>query len=83
MGSEMCIRDSHSPSEHEIIETLEEHVIALSDFYGEYTGVRVARKHVGWYLSRVAGVDSQRRIFNRLESLQSQVKFIKELHFSD
>ena len=73
----------YAPSEHEIIETLEEHVIALSDFYGEYTGVRVARKHVGWYLSRVAGLDRQRRSFNRLESLQSQVNFIKELHFSN
>ena len=71
----------NSPSEHEIIKTLEEHVVALSDFYGEYTGVRVARKHIGWYFSRLAGVDQQRRIFNRLDSLQSQINFIKELPF--
>ena len=72
----------NSPSEHEIIKTLEEHVVALSDFYGEYTGIRVARKHIGWYLSRLAGVDQLRRIFNRLDSLQSQVNFIKALPFS-
>jgi tRNA-dihydrouridine synthase B len=31
------------------------HVAALHDFYGEGKGLRVARKHVGWYLRELPG----------------------------
>ena len=70
-----------TPSKKEIVQVLEDHVIALSNFYGEYTGVRVARKHVSWYLSRL-NLDQQRRDFNQLESLKSQVNFIKDLNLA-
>src|SRR5690606_14144413 len=34
----------------EVRQILHEHVRALHGFYGERMGVRIARKHVGWYL---------------------------------
>jgi tRNA-dihydrouridine synthase B len=37
------------PSLREVRDTLLEHVAALHDFYGEPAGVRIARKHLGWY----------------------------------
>ncbi|GLP95877.1 tRNA dihydrouridine synthase DusB [Paraferrimonas sedimenticola] len=47
------------------------HLNKLHQFYGEFKGVRFARKHIGWYLSD----DAQkpfRAEFNRLESAQEQ-----------
>ncbi|MEE8482577.1 MAG: tRNA dihydrouridine synthase DusB, partial [Acidiferrobacterales bacterium] len=37
------------PSLIEIRTTLLEHVSNLYEFYGEYAGVRIARKHISWY----------------------------------
>ena len=31
------------------------HLLALHKFYGELAGVRIARKHIGWYVSKLAG----------------------------
>jgi tRNA-dihydrouridine synthase B len=39
-----------SPSNQEMRELLLEHLDDHYRFYGEYTGVRTARKHIGWYL---------------------------------
>ena len=38
-----------APTLGEVESTLLEHVQALHEFYGEVMGVRIARKHVGWY----------------------------------
>lgn len=32
-------------------QVLHEHIAALHEFYGDTMGVRIARKHVGWYLN--------------------------------
>lgn len=37
-----------------IAATVGEHLNALYRFYGDYLGVRIARKHVKWYLHRLA-----------------------------
>ena len=37
-------------SKAEVSETLLNHVHALHEFYGDFLGVRIARKHIGWYL---------------------------------
>ena len=37
------------PSPEAVCEILVGHLRALYDFYGEFRGVRVARKHLGWY----------------------------------
>ncbi|MDG2071920.1 MAG: tRNA dihydrouridine synthase DusB [Pseudomonadales bacterium] len=65
------------PDRAEIIETLCRHLVALSDFYGEITGVRVARKHVGWYLSYLCESNEKRAYFNQLNSLHSQLAYIR------
>ncbi|MGH8377905.1 MAG: tRNA dihydrouridine synthase DusB, partial [Gammaproteobacteria bacterium] len=38
------------PANAEIAEVMLGHLDNLYGFYGEFTGVRVARKHIGWYL---------------------------------
>ncbi|MFN2348090.1 MAG: tRNA dihydrouridine synthase DusB [Thioalkalivibrio sp.] len=39
-----------APGAHEVSMLLRAHLEALYDFYGEHAGVRIARKHIGWYL---------------------------------
>lgn len=48
-----------------------EHLSKLYDLYGEFTGVRFARKHVGWYLDQEAQRDFRSR-FNALETAAEQ-----------
>jgi tRNA-dihydrouridine synthase B len=53
------------------------HLLALHDFYGEFMGVRIARKHVGWYLQNRPGYRSLRQVFNALQSPAEQLAFIE------
>ncbi|MFO7704891.1 MAG: tRNA dihydrouridine synthase DusB [Halopseudomonas sp.] len=56
---------------------LQEHLQALHAFYGEHQGVRIARKHVGWYLHTLPGAEDFRRQFNRLECAEQQRQSIQ------
>lgn len=50
-----------------------QHLQALHKFYGEYLGVRIARKHVGWYLNAVDSDKLYRRAFNQIDSSNEQI----------
>ena len=58
---------------------LREHVVNLHEFYGAFMGVRIARKHVGWYLQNRADARVLRSAFNTLESASAQTTFIDQL----
>ena len=60
------------PTAAEIEGTLLEHLAALHAFYGDVMGVRIARKHVGWYLASIPGEADFRRLFNSLEDRDAQ-----------
>ncbi|WP_372743255.1 tRNA dihydrouridine synthase DusB [Neptunomonas sp.] len=66
------------PSLNEVRYTLLSHLAALHQFYGEYLGVRIARKHVGWYLHHQPKGVSFRAHFNQLESAVEQVAAIEQ-----
>ena len=51
-----------APTLGEVESTLLEHVQALHEFYGEVMGVRIARKHVGWYLATLPGARDFRAV---------------------
>jgi tRNA-dihydrouridine synthase B len=55
------------------------HLDALHAFYGDFMGVRIARKHVGWYLQQHAILASRRGAFNALDSAEAQHHFLAEL----
>ncbi len=65
-----------APDDHEIQAILRDHLGALYEFYGEFSGVRIARKHVGWYLSTLSGGKEFRKQFNELESVEEQMTSI-------
>ncbi|AAU91971.1 TIM-barrel protein, yjbN family [Methylococcus capsulatus str. Bath] len=47
------------PTLDEIRRTVLGHLEALYSFYGEKQGVRIARKHIGWYAARIPGLDDR------------------------
>jgi tRNA-dihydrouridine synthase B len=55
-----------------------DHLRDLHSFYGEYTGLRIARKHVGWYLQSDSQTAQLRRQFNQLESIEQQFKALED-----
>ncbi len=62
------------PGIEEIRTIMIEHLSNLYTFYGEYTGVRVARKHIGWYSKgQRNGADFRRRV-NRIDSTEEQLR---------
>ncbi|MEH6624995.1 MAG: tRNA dihydrouridine synthase DusB [Motiliproteus sp.] len=72
------------PSSKEVEQLLVEHLNALYGFYGDYLGVRIARKHVGWYLGVKPKMDKNgndgirdfRKLFNNFESADQQLNAI-------
>ncbi len=54
-----------------------EHLSALYEFYGEFMGPRIARKHVGWYLQTQSDSTDFRKTFNRLETPSEQQEAIQ------
>lgn len=61
------------PSPDEVRNILIDHVKALHAFYGDYMGLRIARKHVGWYLQEYDPERAFRRYFNELEESGGQL----------
>lgn len=68
--------------------TLVEHVRGLHLFYGETKGVRIARKHVAWYLDKWQQQpelneklrnNNDKQQFNRLEEQSAQIDFIYQV----
>ena len=67
-----------APDIAEIEAILTEHVLELHQFYGEVMGVRIARKHVGWYLQKQQDDSDFKRVFNQLDTPQAQLQAIAQ-----
>lgn len=67
-----------APSLFEMERILLEHMAELHLFYGQVMGVRIARKHVGWYLATLPGAREFRARFNRLDSTDAQCTTVRE-----
>jgi tRNA-dihydrouridine synthase B len=61
-----------APQPDEVLRVLLEHLDALHAFYGEYAGVRIARKHLGWYCRARPGGEAFWRAINGVESAARQ-----------
>lgn len=66
------------PHPHEISRILTGHLDKLYSFYGEYTGVRMARKHIAWYSKGQWDGNAFRQQIYRLESSASQLRCVRE-----
>jgi tRNA-dihydrouridine synthase B len=66
------------PRVEEVRELMNEHLPAHYAFYGEYLGVRTARKHIGWYVEDLPGGEEFRQRMNLLESTADQLAAVDE-----
>jgi len=61
-----------APPVMEIRQILLEHLDDLYGFYGEYSGCRIARKHIAWYTRGLRGSNEFRQAMYQLEETSAQ-----------
>ena len=62
-----------APLVAEVQPLMDEHLRAHYAFYGDFLGVRTARKHIGWYVRDLPGGEAFRQRMNRMESIAEQL----------
>lgn len=67
-----------APTSKELKAVITEHLQRLHDFYGDYLGVRIARKHLGWYVHRLPMGAQFKSLFNQLETATEQLASAQE-----
>ena len=66
------------PSLVEVRDVLIGHLQALHAFYGEPSGVRIARKHLGWYAKDRPENHAFRHVVNRAETAEMQLALTRD-----
>ena len=66
-----------APEVGEIRAVMLEHLHDLYAFYGELTGMRVARKHISWYTKGLVGSANFRHNMNQLQTIEAQLEAIE------
>ncbi|QCU90742.1 tRNA dihydrouridine synthase DusB [Thiomicrorhabdus sediminis] len=74
------------PSLEEFAATVKQHISGLHRLYGEDLGLKIARKHLGWYAQHLPDGKQLRRQFNQLQQADLQLDivydFFAELGYS-
>ncbi len=70
------------PHVTEIHQVLCRHLADLYDFYGEETGVKIARKHISWYTKGIAGAAVFRHAMNQLADPVAQLAATDDFFFA-
>jgi tRNA-dihydrouridine synthase B len=68
-----------APTVAEARAVIVEHLADHYAFYGEAAGVRIARKHLGWYTQQLAGGETFRREVNAADTARAQLDAIRRL----
>lgn len=66
-----------APSIEEIRQVVLQHLEELYAFYGEYSGCRIARKHIAWYTTSLPNSNAFRAAMYAEESTASQAKAVE------
>lgn len=71
-----------APTFNEIGRVMIRHLSELHKFYGEVGGVRISRKHIGWYFDLLPQGKTFARQFNCLESTHEQQQMLRQFFSS-
>ncbi|HTH60265.1 MAG TPA: tRNA dihydrouridine synthase DusB [Paraburkholderia sp.] len=66
------------PRVDDIQTIMNEHLEDHYAFYGEFTGVRTARKHIGWYTRGLRGAHAFRHRMNTLDTTREQLLAVNQ-----
>jgi len=67
-----------APTPLQVRDILIGHLEHLHAFYGELAGVRIARKHLGWYAKDRPENAAFRAVVNRAESAEAQIRLTRD-----
>lgn len=67
-----------APSISEIKDIVLAHLHELYDFYGEYSGCRIARKHIAWYTTGIPNSNAFRQAMYGEESTAGQFRVVED-----
>ena len=70
-----------NPSPEWISKVVLKHLEQLYAFYGEHKGIRIARKHLGWYSRGFPGSADFRSIINKTGTTQEQQELVKRYYY--
>ena len=73
-----CGEQLAPPSPQAIRDILCGHLRALYAFYGEEAGVRIARKHLGWYAKDRPENAAFRQVVNRAQTADEQLRLAED-----
>jgi len=62
----------------EVRRLLLDHLVEHYALYGDYSGVRTARKHIGWYVRALPGGEEFRSRMNAIEDCEAQLRAVGE-----
>jgi len=83
IARELAGQPGNAPSPEQQHALMQRHLLALHEFYGEFMGVRIARKHMGWFIDAALGDTDGARAwksrFNRLDCPVDQAHMLGEL----
>ena len=65
------------PGTDAVSRLIKQHLQDIYQFYGEYSGVRIARKHIGWYCKGRPGGDAFCKTVNRVDSPEQQLAMVE------
>jgi len=71
--------DIGEPSLEEKQEIIMSHLRDIHSFYGDFLGVRIARKHFGWYCDHLQNGKRASKFFNTLDSTEAQISCVKNI----
>ena len=67
-----------NPQIAEIQAIMNEHLEDHYSFYGEYTGLRTARKHIGWYCKGLRNSHAFRHLMNTADDCKAQLQMVND-----
>ena len=68
------------PTREEVHAVMRDHLFRLHEFYGKTHGVRVARKHIGWYLKGRPDTEHVLYDLMRVQTAEEQLQLLEQ-HF--
>lgn len=68
----------HAPGIDEVKQVLLGHLDELYEFYGEYSGCRIARKHIAWYTKGLYASNEFRQRMYQVESTAEQAQVVEQ-----
>lgn len=67
-----------TPEYDKMCQLISRHLRDIYQFYGEDSGVRIARKHIGWYINNYSGADLFRSRINKIDNAGTQLEMVMD-----